>query len=475
MPADRIEDLRVKPREMRSQRILGAAAENRDRQGAAAGATGHPGVPSRMTDTDTHPKSGPPEGCGLLFAVIAPFACGYFLSYLLRNVNAVISPDLVRTFQLDASDLGLLTSAYFLTFALFQPLLGVLLDRFGPRRVEGSLLLIAAAGSLLFAWSNSTFLLIAGRALIGLGVSACLMAGFQANALWFSQQRLAGLNGWVLAGGGVGVVCSTAPVEWALQWIDWRTLFTGFAGAFAITSALIFALVPERREPRAHATISDQFKGFRQIGQSREFWRIAPLSMLSQSTFMALQGLWAASWMRDVGGQGRDAIAHHLLLAAIGMVAGHMTMGNLATRLERAGIAPSYLVGIGVGVAILVHASLAVGYLGMQSVIWLLFGFLGTAGTVNFAILSQAFPVSMAGRANTALNLLVFVASFLVQWGIGIVINFYPTGGGRYALEGYTVAFGATVVLQVAALFSFFRGITAPPGKTLSERDRSKG
>jgi predicted MFS family arabinose efflux permease len=410
-----------------------------------------------MTDIGTRPTPGPPGGYGLLFAVLGPFSCGYFLSYLLRNVNAVISPDLVRTFHLDASDLGLLTSIYFLAFALFQPLLGVLLDRFGPRRVEGSLLLIAAAGSLLFAWSNSAFLLIAGRGLIGLGVSVCLMAGFQANALWFSRQRLAALNGWVLAAGGVGAVFSTAPVEWALQWIDWRILFTAFAGAFAITSALIFALVPERREPPAHETIVDQFKGFWQIGKSREFWRIAPLSMLSQSTFMSLQGLWAASWMKDVGGQARDEIAHYLLLAAIGMVAGHLTMGNLASRLERAGIAPSYLVGIGIGVAILVHTSLVVGYSGMQSLIWLLFGFLGTAGTVNFAILSQAFPVSMAGRANTALNLMVFVAAFLVQWGIGIVINLYPTGGGSYASEGYTFAFGVTTVLQAVALFWFFR------------------
>jgi predicted MFS family arabinose efflux permease len=436
-----------------------------------AGDDGHQKASSRMTDIGARPTPGPPEGYGLLFAVLVPFACGYFLSYLLRNVNAVIAPDLVRTFQLDASDLGLLTSAYFLTFALFQPLLGVLLDRFGPRRVEGSLLLIAAAGSLLFAWSNNTFLLIVGRGLIGLGVSACLMAGFQANALWFSLRRLAGLNGWILAAGGVGVVCSTAPVEWALQWTDWRMLFTLFAGAFAVTSALIFALVPERREPPAHGKISDQFKGFWQILQNREFWRIAPLSMLSQSMFMALQGLWAAGWMRDVGGQGRDEIAHHLLLAAIGMVAGHMTMGNLASRLERAGIAPSYMVGIGVGVAILVHASLAVGYLGMQSAVWLLFGFLGTAGTVNFAILSQAFPVSMAGRVITALNLMIFVATFLVQWGIGIAINVYPIGGGNYAPEGYTIALGASVVMQVAALLWFYRGITTLPGKPLSEKE----
>ena len=410
-----------------------------------------------MTGIATPAVSAPPEGRGLLLAVIGPFACGYFLSYLLRNVNAVISPDLVRIFHLDASDLGLLTSVYFLTFALFQPLLGVLLDRFGPRRVEGSLLLVAAAGSLLFAWSNGAFLLIVGRALIGLGVSACLMAGFQANVLWFSRHRLAGLNGWILAAGGVGAVFSTTPVEWTLQWIDWRVLFTLFALAFALTSALIFLLVPERREAVAHASLGEQFKGFLQIGRSREFWRIAPLGMLSQSAFMALQGLWAASWMQDVALQTRGEIAYHLLLAAVGMVAGHLTMGNLASRLGRAGVAPSYVVGIGVGAAVLVHASLVVGYAGMQPIVWLLFGFLGTAGTVNFAILAHAFPASMAGRATTALNLLIFVASFLVQWGIGIIVNQYPVGDGRYAPEGYAFAFGVTTVLQAIGVIWFFR------------------
>ncbi len=410
-----------------------------------------------MTGLATTPDSVPPEKRGLLLAVIGPFACGYFLSYLLRNVNAVISPDLVRIFHLDASDLGLLTSVYFLTFALFQPLLGVLLDRFGPRRVEGSLLLVAAAGTLLFAWSNGAILLVLGRGLIGLGVSACLMAGFQANALWFPRHRLAGLNGWVLAAGGVGAVFSTTPVEWTLQWMDWRVLFTLLALAFALTSALIFLLVPERRAPAAPASFGEQFRGFRQIGQSREFWRIAPLTLLSQSAFMALQGLWAASWMKDVAFQTRDEIASHLLLAAIGMVAGHLTMGNLASRLGRAGIAPSYVVGIGVGVQILVHAALAMGYAGMQPLVWLLFGFMGTAGTVNFAILAHAFPASMAGRASTALNLLIFVASFLVQWGIGIIINPYPAGGGSYAPEGYRLAFGMTTVLQALGLVWFFR------------------
>ena len=93
----------------------------------------------------------PGTSTALLVSVLAPFALGYFLSYLFRAVNAVVGPDLAADLGLSATGLGLLTSAYLFAFALFQLPLGVLLDRFGPRRVQAALLACAAAGSLLFA------------------------------------------------------------------------------------------------------------------------------------------------------------------------------------------------------------------------------------------------------------------------------------------------------------------------------------
>ncbi len=87
----------------------------------------------------------------ILARVFVPFACGYFLSYLYRVINAVIAPDLVAELRLDAAELGFLTSTYFLTFALFQLPLGMLLDRFGPRRTEAALLMFAALGAFVFA------------------------------------------------------------------------------------------------------------------------------------------------------------------------------------------------------------------------------------------------------------------------------------------------------------------------------------
>src|SRR5437763_8198607 len=108
-------------------------------------------------------------------SVFCPFAAGYFLSFFFRNVNAVIAKDLVAEFALTPADLGFLTSMYLLAFAAFQLPLGVLLDRYGPRRTVAALLCAAAAGAMAFALARDVAMLSIGRAVVGLGVSAGLM------------------------------------------------------------------------------------------------------------------------------------------------------------------------------------------------------------------------------------------------------------------------------------------------------------
>ena len=130
----------------------------------------------------------------LLLVVFCPFAAGYFLSFFFRNVNAVISRDLAREFSLAPSDLGFLTSMYLLAFAAFQLPLGVLLDRFGPRRVLACLYAIAGLGALVFGLAQDFTALSIGRALIGLGVSGGLMGAIKAFTLWFPRERLTALH-----------------------------------------------------------------------------------------------------------------------------------------------------------------------------------------------------------------------------------------------------------------------------------------
>ncbi|MEX0637503.1 MAG: MFS transporter, partial [Burkholderiales bacterium] len=211
----------------------------------------------------------------LLLVVFCPFAAGFYLSYFFRNVNAVIARDLALEFSLSSADLGFLTATYLLAFAAFQLPLGVLLDRYGPRRVLAALICVAGTGALVFALAQDFVTLSVGRALVGLGVSGCLMGAIKAFTLWFPLSRLATLNGLYLGIGGLGGLSATAPAEAFLGPFGWRALFYVLAAASVSVAMLIFLLVPEKPLPGHGQTLRTQIAGFGRIFSSIPFWRIA--------------------------------------------------------------------------------------------------------------------------------------------------------------------------------------------------------
>src|SRR5262245_54380377 len=268
--------------------------------------------------------------------VLLPFAAGYYLSYLYRSINALIAGDLVAELGLTAADLGLLTSVYFLLFAAVQLPCGVLIDRYGPRLIDSALLLVAAAGSLLFALADDVATLLVGRALIGLGVAVGLMAGLKAIVLWFPPERVALANGWYIMLGALGALSATGPAELVVQSIGWRGLFTILAAASALVALLVLLVVPERDQ--APAAASSRKIGFLAIFGDPRFRRLAPLAAIGIGTSFSLQGLWAAPWLTDVAGFDRSAVVEHLTLMAAVLAASALLLGVLAERLRRLGL-----------------------------------------------------------------------------------------------------------------------------------------
>lgn len=388
----------------------------------------------------------------LLVLVFCPFACGFYLSILLRNVNAVIAKDLARDFSLGAADLGLLTSAYFLVFAAFQIPLGVLLDRYGPRRVLAALLLVAAAGALLFGLAQGVGALALGRALLGLGVSGCFMGSIKAFTLWFPLSRLATLNGWILAIGALGAMSATAPVEALAGAFGWQVLFYGLAGGCVAVSALIFFVVPEKPLPGAGQTWARQFADIGAILSNPYFWRVALPLIAVHGAYQALQGLWLAPWLADVGGFGRGAVANTLFAAALAYGVGSVAFGMFADRLSGSGVSRLTVYKFGMALTIAAFFAIAAGVRAGMPAIVSAYGFGACSAALAYAVLTRHFPAALAGRVNTASNIFMFLASFVFQWGIGAVLSFWPTAEGRYPAEGYAVAFGIAGVLQLATL-----------------------
>ena len=184
------------------------------------------------------------------------------------------------------------------------------------------------------------------------------------------------------------------------------------------------------------------------------FWSLAPITMLSQASFISIQSLWAGPWLRNIGNLSRAEAADTLLLIAGAMIAGFLTMGTLAERLSRIGIKPIVVSGTGMSIFILIQ-----GLIILQpsqewiTPVWIAFGFFGTTGIVQYAVLSQHYPRNLSGRVNTAINLLVFIGAFTLQWLIGRIIDSWPLlEQGQYSPQGFQTAFGVVFLLQCCAL-----------------------
>jgi len=392
-----------------------------------------------------------------IFRIFFPFATGYFLSYLYRVVNAVIAPDLLEELALAPSSLGLLTAIYFITFASFQLPLGILLDRYGPRKVEASLLLFAGLGAYIFSQATSLSGLVVGRAFIGFGVSSCLMAAFKAYTMWFPKEKWPLVNGFQMAAGGLGALVAASPVEFALGYTDWRGLFVILAIATIASALFVFIVVPKKNISTGGETIGQQLDGIKIIFTSRTFWSLAPLTTASQATFLSIQGLWSGPWLTNVAGYNRADTAQTLSMVALAMIVGFITIGWLTQWLGRKNISTTHTAVAGMSFFMLAQLLLIILPIKFAVPVWIIFGFTGTTSIIAYAALSQSFPSELSGRVTTAINLLVFVTAFCSQWFVGWVIDFFtPNSSTLLAVGGFQVSFSLLLLLQLAGLISFY-------------------
>lgn len=394
----------------------------------------------------------------IAFRVVLPFLAGYFLSYVFRAVNAVLAPTLAREFGLTAAELGFLTGVYFFSFGLFQIPLGLLLDRFGPRRVNGTLLVVAAMGGLVFANAQSFGTLVLARGLIGLGVSACLMASIQAFVLWFAPERTATMIAIAFSVGGLGALAASTPLDAALQHFDWRQVFTFLSLATIALSALFALWVPEHAPKARAAPLAAQLDGLGRILRDAGFWRAALAIGANQCAVVSLFTLWITAWLRDVAGYDRASAAAGLGWVAVAMIGGYLFFGRLADILSRRGRSPLWLFIIGVAASLSMLALLAARVTTGAVGIWAAFVFFGTGATLAHSIATRRYPREMAGRVNTALNTFTFVGIFLGQWATGIVLNAFPPSASGYDPRGYSYALAGLAVIQAAGLAWLWSG-----------------
>ncbi|MBL8289328.1 MAG: MFS transporter [Rubrivivax sp.] len=411
-----------------------------------------------------------PFAASALAALSVAFAGAYFLSALLRGVTATLAPVFSVELGLRAGDLGLLAGAYFLGFAAMQLPLGRSLDRFGPRRTLLALLALAVLGCIAFAHARGLVSLVLARMLIGVGVSACLMAPLTGYRRWLSPAAQMRANSWMLMTGSLGMVASTLPVQWLLPWLGWRGVFWLVAALLALAMAGVAWFVPRDRPfemPAPHRPAPGAASGavpdggaaaasYRQIVCHPLFVRTAPVGFFIYGGLIGVQALWAGPWLTRVGGIDAAAAARGLFAINVAMLFTFMAWGAVMPRLAARGIDAMRLMRWGLPLALallLLNVALGPAALAWHWAAWCM---ACTFVTPSQPAVGAAFPPALAGRALSAFNLVIFAGVFSIQWGIGLIVDAALALGADDA-GAFRAAFGVFGACALAAYLWLLR------------------
>ena len=380
------------------------------------------------------------------------FACGYFISALLRAITATLSPLLTTEFNLTAGNLGLLAGGYFLGFASMQIPLGYLLDRHGPKKIVSSFLLIAIIGTVAFALAQSFSGLLISRILIGVGVSACLMGPLTGYRIWFADEYQQRANAWMLMVLSMGFVFSTLPVQILLPIIGWRWIFGLIAILILIVIVLTLLFIPKwgtenNNQETSAGSLTDVWK-------NKFFRSTIPLGLFNYGGMVAIQTLWAGPWMVRVAGYNPLESATGLFWINVTMLFAFFIFGYILPKITKLGVESMKLMKFGLPISyfsLLVIIILGENAGALHFTIYILTSIVLTLTQPAVAL---SFPTSLAGKSLTSFNLLIFVGTFVMQWGIGLIIDFCQFLG-REEVQSFKISFTVYLIICILSYLYF--------------------
>ncbi|MBS3780090.1 MAG: MFS transporter [Desulfovermiculus sp.] len=387
-----------------------------------------------------------------VFALTSVF---FLLSQFYRASTAVISSELIRDLELNASDLSLLSSAFFYVFALVQIPLGLTLDRFGPRLTMSLLSLFGVAGALSFAWAETLGMAVGARILLGLGMACNLMGPFKLLTLWFGPTQFASLTTLIFSIGAAGSIVASSPLVALVQWVGWRWAFTLIAFFHALLTAVFFLCVRDRPPHSSHAQsgpgLPDLIHGLRTLFSSRDYWIISVGTFCRYGIFAAIQTLWAGPYLMQGIGLSPMQAGNVILALNLAFIIAGPLWGGLSDRLQRRkGVILIGLLGMGLVLAALTLQSDRTSLV-LFVVLFAAFGVSGSTGGIMYTHIKERMPSHLAGTAMTGINLFtMFGAAFFVH-GLGVLMQ------KRFAEDAFSLsAFHLSFLLCAGFMMAVF-------------------
>ena len=403
----------------------------------------------------------------------------YLAAFFQRVAPAVMTDQLMAEFALGGAALGNLSAFYFYAYVAMQIPTGLLADRWGPRKLMASGMVVAALGGLLFALAPGFELAAAGRLLVGASVGVGFVSMLKLSSHWIAPNRYAMVSGLLLMMGLIGAVFAGVPLRLAVDAFGWRSVMAGFA---VLTALLAVALWLFLRDDPAERGYASHFHGgenkvspehtpilasLAEVLSYRNIWLMMLVPVGFSGAVLTFAGLWGVPWLRQVHGLDPKSAAAITSTMLVAWGIGGPLLGNWSTRLGRR--KPLYF---GTGVVAL---------LGWIAVVWLplslpllvvvlaITGFVSGNIIIGFAWAKESVPLRLMGTASGVANMGPLMGGMFLQPAVGWMLDRHWAGAmaggaplydaaawtGGFALLAATVA--ASLLLLTLARESFCR------------------
>ncbi|MBM4334098.1 MAG: MFS transporter [Deltaproteobacteria bacterium] len=390
----------------------------------------------------------------------------YLFVYFHRISTAVLAPYLMDAFSASAASLGGMSSAYFYPYALSQPLVGLLTDRWGARKVVTLSTVIAFAGAFLFGWAPTLLFATLGRGLIGLGAGGVFVPALKVLLPWFGPKAFAQMNVLLLATGNVGAIVASTPYAWFIQQIGWRNSFFFIGGLTFLFAVLSWTSIRDfppdiRREIAPAKEVHHSIIGsFADILKNRFYWIMAALFFTYAGPFSTFQGLWGYPFLIDIFKYDKLQASNLLMTIALGAILGGPFLGYLADKTFAT--SRRTLLSISIGVQFLnwsgiVFLGPSLGYLSLALIFFLMGMTLSGTLSLIWSIVREISPQERLGTVMGLLNPAPFLGVAIFQPLTGYLMDRVGKIGGAFPLEAYQHAFGLCLFsISISLVISFF-------------------
>jgi len=396
----------------------------------------------------------------IVFGVISSV---YFLVFFHRVSTSVIAPDLLATFNANATALGFMSSMYFYFYALEQPLVGYLTDIFGSRRIVGFWSLIATLGCVLFGLAPTIGWATIGRGLIGFGVGGVYVPAMKAFSQWFRKKEFATITGLFLASGNLGAIVATTPLAWMSGVWSWRLSFLIIGGITLGLALATFMFVRDystvkysqnNESPLQSSKSVTSWGSTLSVLSSLRFWVLAALFFGFFGTYYTFQGLWATPFIMSILKFDSLRASGLNMLIPVGFILGAPLSGLLSDRVFRSKVDVLLcLLIIMTGIwMILVLGSHTIATGGMIVLLLAMGGIAGGFATNLWAFVRETTPCSILGLTSGLLNPFPLLGPAILQGWTGAIVNRLDRVNGLYPPTAYKNAFTVCLIFIVSCL-----------------------